>query len=159
MNYYNISDNIDSVIINMIQGDIPLESRPFKNLADSLQITEQEVIDRIKKMQHEGTIRRFGAVLRHQKAGFNVNAMVVWNVEESKTDEVGNNMAKFKHVSHCYLRDVEKDFGYNIFTMIHAKTESELDKIIKDISKVTGIVDFKIIRSLKELKKVSMTYI
>jgi DNA-binding Lrp family transcriptional regulator len=71
-------DETDRRIIQLIQGDIPLDVRPFAVLAEKLSMEEEELIDRVKSLQKRGIIRRFGATLRHQEAGFSANAMVAW---------------------------------------------------------------------------------
>lgn len=151
-------DNIDIEIIKLIQADLPVENRPYRDLAEKLDISEEEIIFRICRLKEEGIIRRIGAILRHQKAGFKVNAMVAWKVDESRADKIGNIMAGYDKVSHCYLRDVPEEFGYNLFTMIHACSEEQLIRTVKDISNSTAVCNYIILRSQKELKKSSMVY-
>lgn len=153
-----IYDLKDKEIIKFLQGNIPIVSQPYKELADRLGLTEQEIIERIEDMKKTGLVRRLGAVLRHQQAGYKVNAMVVWQVDENRADTAGRIMAGFKQVSHCYLRDVPKGFEYNLFTMIHSQSNENLLAIINEISCQTGLQKYLIIRSIKELKKVSMEY-
>lgn len=152
-------DKISKEILKFIQGDIPLTSNPFADLAASLNIPSDEVVNRIKILQEKGIIRRFGAILRHQKVGYNTNAMVAWQVEEDDADRVGLLMAKSPNISHCYLREVPPEFGYNLFTMIHAQSAQHLDEIIKQAAETTNVKDYIILKSVKELKKVSMKYI
>lgn len=152
-------DKIDKQIIEFIQGDIPLTSNPFQELAQKINLSEEDIINRIKKMQEVGIIRRFGAVLRHQKAGYNTNAMVAWLVDEKDADQTGKLMAEHPRISHCYLREVPDEFGYNLFTMIHAKSDQQLDETIEYISNLVGIKDYRKLNSIRELKKVSMKYI
>lgn len=151
-------DEINVRIIKFIQDDMPLTSAPFKDIADRIGISEKELIERIDNMQKKGIIRRFGAVLRHHKAGFTVNAMTAFKVEDDKADEAGRIMAGFKEVSHCYLREVPEDFAYNLFAMIHAASEEELNEVIGKIAQKTRLTEYKVFRSIKEMKKVSMTY-
>lgn len=151
-------DKINQEIIKFIQGDIPLTAHPFEDLAVSLNIPSTEVVTRIKLMQEKGIIRRFGAIIRHQKAGYNTNAMVAWQVEIDDADRVGQLMAASPNISHCYLREVPPEFGYNLFTMIHAQSEQQLEEIIKQAAEQTNIQKYIILKSIKELKKVSMKY-
>ena len=154
-----INNSIDRNIIALLQDDLPLESRPFYVLAQQLHISEQEIVQRIIKMQQKGILRRWGAILRHQQAGYLANAMVAWQVEADQADEAGKMMAGFQEVSHCYLRKVPNSFAYNLFAMVHAHSESELEQLVRDISQSTGIKDYIVIKSLKEYKKVSMKYV
>ncbi|MDD4802392.1 MAG: Lrp/AsnC family transcriptional regulator [Syntrophomonas sp.] len=155
MNY----DEYDRGILKLVQGDIPLESRPFSNIAQSMNISEEDILERVQNLLKKGTIRRWGAVLRHQQAGFTTNAMVAWKASSEQSDAAGCIMAGFKEVSHCYIREVPDEFGYNMFSMIHARNDLELKGIIARISEQTGLMDFVVIKSLREFKKASMEYI
>lgn len=152
-------NDIDREIIALLQGDLPLESRPFNQLAQQLNISEQEIIERIIKMQKKGILRRWGGILRHQQAGYLANAMVAWRVPAAQTDEAGEIMAGYKEISHCYLREVPDSFTYSFFTMVHAHSEDELRQLVSDVSERTGIKDYLVIKSLKEYKKASMKWV
>lgn len=154
MNY----NTTDKRIISFLQDNLPLQPHPYQELAATLGLTEDEVVDRIKLLQQQGVVRRLGSILRHQQAGYSVNAMVAWMIDDSEADDAGLIMAKFKEVSHCYQRKVPPDFKYALFTMIHAKNDQDLLKTIEQISFQTGIKDYLVIKSIKELKKVSMKY-
>lgn len=151
-------DVLDKEIIRLMQGDMPLSSRPFKEMAEVIGISEDELLSRIRNMCEQGIIRRLGAVLRHNRVGFTVNAMVALKVDESRADEAGYKLAGFEEISHCYWREVPEDFGYNLFAMVHATSEEELRGVIKRMAEETGINEYKIFRSRQEMKKVSMTY-
>ncbi len=151
-------DEIDKKIIQQIQGDIPLDKRPFKIIASRIGIEEREIIERIKRLKKEGIIRRFGATLRHQIAGFSANAMIAWIVPEERIDEVGKKLSEFREVTHCYQRVSYKEWPYNLYTMIHADTKEKCYEIAKKMSKKVGIKDYVLLFSEKEFKKTSMKY-
>jgi DNA-binding Lrp family transcriptional regulator len=153
-----IYDLIDKEIIKFLQGNLPIVTRPYKELADRLGLTEQEILQRIEGMKKTGLIRRLSAILRHHQAGYKVYAMVVWKVDENYADNAGEIMAGFEQISHCYLRDVPEGFEYNLFTMIHTHSDEDLLSIVNEVSCKTGIKEYLIIKSVKELKKVSMAY-
>jgi len=154
-----INNLMDKKIIALLQGDLPLESNPFHELAQELHISEQEVVERIAEMQQKGIIRRWGAILRHHQAGYLANAMVAWKVDVAQADEAGQVMAGFKEISHCYLRKVPNSFAYNLFAMVHAHNEQELLELVSDVSERTAIKDYLVIKSIKEYKKASMNYV
>jgi DNA-binding Lrp family transcriptional regulator len=151
-------DDIDKKIIQLSQGDLPLDLKPFSILARKIGITEEELLSRIKSLKERGVMRRFGATLRHQEAGFGSNAMVAWKVPEDEAEEVGNAMADFREVTHCYQRRVEKDWLYNLYTMIHGESKEECYRIAKRMSEETGIRDYVLLFSEREFKKTSMEY-
>lgn len=151
-------DELDKKVIGLIQGDIPLGPRPFAAMAEMIGMSEDEFLERVRSLKERGVIRRFGATLRHQEAGISSNAMVAWVVPEHKVDEVGGMMAEFREVTHCYQRRPQRDWKYNLYTMIHGDNENECFRIAKRISRVTGIEDYTLLFSEKEFKKTSMEY-
>jgi DNA-binding Lrp family transcriptional regulator len=151
-------DDLDKKIIQLIQGDLPLDPRPFALLAKTMGISEEEFVNRVKSLKRQKVIRRFGATLRHQEAGFNANAMVAWRVPEERIDEVGKAMAGFREVTHCYQRQTEKDWVYNLYTMIHGDNKEECHRIAGKLSEATGIKEYVLLFSEKEFKKTSMQY-
>jgi siroheme decarboxylase len=151
-------DDPDKKIIGLLQGDIPMDLRPFAIMADQVGITEEQFLSRVKSMVDSGIIRRFGATLHHQKAGFSANAMVAWIVPDSKVEEAVRIMAGFREVSHCYQRVTQGDWKYNVYTMIHGNSRDECREIARRISKNTGINEYAVLFSEKEFKKTSMEY-
>jgi DNA-binding Lrp family transcriptional regulator len=151
-------DEMDKKIIRLIQGDLPADLRPFAVLAKKVRISEREFVKRVKSLKQKGIIRRFGATLRHQEAGFSANAMIAWIVPEEKIEEVGKAMAKFREVTHCYQRQVHEDWKYSLYTMVHGDTEEQCYQIAKKLSAETGITDYVLLFSEREFKKTSMQY-
>ena len=149
---------IEKKVIALIQGDIPVTRRPYLELAEKIGITEEKLIESLQSLTKRGIIRRYGATLRHQKSGFTANAMVAWKVDEERTDTVGEKMAEFKEVSHCYRRNPAPDWPYNIYTMVHAKSEKSCYKIAEKISNAISVETYTLLFSRKELKKTSMEY-
>jgi hypothetical protein len=67
-------------------------------------------------------------------------------------------MAGFDAVTHCYCRPPAGDWPYNLYTMIHAASEAACHALAADISDKTGIAEYTLLFSRKELKKISMAY-
>ena len=151
-------DKTDKKIINLLQKDLPLDPRPFKLMADIIGIDEDQFLDRVNSMIASGVIRRFGATLYHQEAGFSSNAMVAWVVPECRIEETGNALAEFKEVTHCYQRTARKDWRYNLYTMIHGDNRNECYEIALRMSQSIGIDEYILLFSEKEFKKTSMEY-
>ncbi|MBL7179441.1 MAG: Lrp/AsnC family transcriptional regulator [Pseudomonadota bacterium] len=150
---------LETKIIASIQDDIPVTERPYLEIAQKLEITEETLLATLKDLTAKGVIRRFGATIRHQKSGFASNAMVAWQVEESRIDEVGEKLATFREISHCYRRNPNKAWPYNLYTMVHAGDEASCLEIVGRLAAETSIDTYTVLFSRKELKKTSMQYI
>lgn len=151
-------DAADKRILVALQGDLGGSPEPYRKIAESMNIPEDEVIARIKSMLDQGVIRRIGAMIRHIEAGIGYNGMVVWNVEPSRIEEVGHALAGFPEVSHCYERPPFGEYGGTLFTMIHASSEQECRDIVSRLSEQTRVPEYEVLLSTRELKKISMTY-
>ncbi|MDQ7032174.1 MAG: Lrp/AsnC family transcriptional regulator [Desulfonauticus sp.] len=146
------------LVLKVVQGDLPESPTPFRDIAKSVGISEEAVLQLLIRLKEQGYIRRFGATLRHQQAGYNQNAMVAWRVPEDKVEQVANIFVSRPEITHCYERKIIPDWPYNIYTMIHAATKEDCEQLIEYLSKQTGISDYEILESVQELKKTSMEY-
>jgi siroheme decarboxylase len=133
-------------------------SEPFAPMAHHLGISQRRLLTIVRQLKEKGYIRRFGATLRHRNSGFSANAMVVWLIPDEKIDAVGQAMAAFNEVTHCYFRQPQGDWKYNVFTMIHGTSEEECRGLAQKISQATGMTDYQLLFSSRELKKITMRY-
>jgi DNA-binding Lrp family transcriptional regulator len=146
-------------IIKEAQNNIEIKSEPFKEIIEKLDITYEEFFNTLKDFQEAGVMRRFACILNHRRAGFNANAMVVWDIEEgTKGEEIGKIAASFSAVSHCYLRPKYPTWNYNLFTMIHGKTKEDTQEVIDNIAKEIEYKSNMPLYSSREFKKVRIKY-
>ena len=151
-------EEIDKKIISQIQKDLPVHPKPFALMAEKIGITENAFIERVKRLKKEGIIRRFGATLRHQEAGFKANAMIAWNAPEDTISKMGKTLARFREVSHCYHRAPKGDWPYTLYSMVHGGSRDECREIAERLSSATGLTEYAVLFSEKEFKKTSMEY-
>lgn len=150
--------DLEKKVVVAVQGDLPVTPMPYRGIAADLGITEELLLQTLKSLCARGVIRRFGATLRHQKSGFNANAMVAWRVEEDRVDQVGEMFAAFKEVSHCYRRNPTHDWPYNLYTMVHAGDEPGCRETASRMAETAAVKEYALLFSRKELKKTSMRY-
>ncbi|MFZ7126264.1 MAG: Lrp/AsnC family transcriptional regulator [Desulfobacterales bacterium] len=151
-------NDIEKKVVSAIQGDIPVASQPYRELASRIGIEEDQFLSVLSDLCKRGYIRRFGATLKHQKSGYTSNAMGAWKVEEERVEVVGSLMASHRQISHCYRRDPAPDWPYNLYTMIHADSEASCRRIAEDLSMRSGVRQYALFFSRRELKKTSMAY-
>ena len=142
----------DRARISIACDDIPHTLTPFKDWGVSCEELRDDLAQ--KRM------RRFGAVLHHQDAGFAYNAMVCFEaVDGRKLDvECGAVLAQKPYISHCYNRPAFEGFPYTLYAMMHAPSAAELDQYIKDAVASIGNPDYAVLNSVRELKKTSFTF-
>lgn len=146
--------------VRIMQRDLPLTPTPFTEYARELGVSIKQLQDTSRRFVAEGKLRRFAAVLHHRNAGFSANAMGVWRVRgnDVEVDRVGETMASFRAVSHCYRRPTYPGWPYTIFTMVHGKTAADCEKALQAMSEKTGLTDYAALYSTKEYKKARVRY-
>ena len=160
-----LSDS-DRTRIHIACDDIPHSLTPFKDWGVSCEELREDLA--LKRM------RRFGAILRHQDAGFADNAMVCFRLDERREtkdersvilseqseskDPAGAILAQKPYISHCYDRPAFEGFPYTLYAMMHAQSADELDRNIKEAAESIGNPDYVVLHSVRELKKTSYRF-
>ena len=150
--------DLEKKIIALLQTDIPVVKRPFLAMAETIGISEEKFLKVLNDLNDQGMIRRFGATIKHQKSGYKANAMVAWKVPEERVERVGNIMATFSEITHCYRRNPAPGWEYNLYTMVHAADEDGCYAIVEKISRDVEETNYTLLFSRQELKKTSMKY-
>ncbi len=150
--------DLEKKIIAFIQEDMEICQQPYLKIAQKIGISEHQLLSSIKDLVRRGIIRRFGATIRHQKSGFKANAMVAWQVDENKVEQIGQKLARLTQVTHCYRRNPSKKWPYNLYTMIHAADEAACRQMALDMASDVGMPTYTLLFSRRELKKTSMKY-
>jgi DNA-binding Lrp family transcriptional regulator len=147
----------EKMVARNIQRDIPLIKRPFQEIGIACGLSEQEVLNIIRRLQQKGHIRRFAAILRHQQAGYTRNALIVWSVPPEQIEDAGKILAAFPFISHCYARKPAFQNKYNLFSMLHTQKEN-IEFLVNQMAESINSRDFLILESIQEYKKISPEY-
>lgn len=148
----------DRAAVRALQQDIPLVNEPFVPLAAEAGMTQDELLRRAWVYKERGIMRRFAAVLRHRRAGYSANAMVCWLVEPGRIEDVGTKLAVEPSVSHCYERPTSSDWPYALYTMVHCRTEAELDQTMERLRRIASGAPHLALRTVREYKKSRVSY-
>jgi len=127
-------DNIDRTILNRIQSDFPITSRPYLSIAERLGLSEDDVIKRLKQLKKKGIIRRVGGNFVPEKLGF-VSTLCAAKVPKNKIDFFARIVNRYPGVTHNYQRDNE----FNVWFTFIAPSMEAIEKNLEKISKETEI--------------------
>jgi siroheme decarboxylase len=129
------AEALDRRILASIEDGLPLVERPYRAIADELQLRETEIIARLEHLIDAGVVTRFGCVVRHDKLGYRANAMAVWDVPDEMVDAVAAMFARHPGVTLCYRRPRHPPvWPYNLFCMVHARSRGDAHAVIDDIN-------------------------
>ena len=129
-----LMDDTDRAILNRIQSDFPIASRPYLAIADDLGLSENEVIKRLARLKENKIIRRIGGNFVPEKLGF-VSTLCAAKVKEDKIDLFASIVNQYHGVTHNYQRNSE----FNIWFTFIAPSMEEIEENLENISQETGI--------------------
>ncbi|SDT95149.1 siroheme decarboxylase subunit alpha [Desulfobacula phenolica] len=127
-------DDQNKKILNMIQVDFPIHSRPYKIIADKLGLSENELIQRISQMKKDMLIRRIGGNFSPDRLGYH-STLCAARVPEEKVELFTKTVNSYSGVTHNYKRD----HTFNIWFTFIAPSVEIIENNLKEISKATGV--------------------
>ncbi len=125
--------DIDKQLLNDFQHEFPLSANPYKDIAEKTGISEQEVLNRYRLFQEQGIISRIGPVIRTNTIG--VSTLVAMAVPDDDIEDVATLVNGFTGVNHNY----EREGKYNLWFVVTASDEEQLNEVLNDIEEKTGI--------------------
>ncbi len=124
---------LDIPLAALVEAGLPLEERPFDNWAKALRTTPDAVLATLKLWLETGTLRRWGAIVRHHEFGFDANAMTVFNVPDEYVDACGALLARQDGVTLAYRRERAHGWPYNLYCMVHGCDRLAVQTVINGL--------------------------
>jgi DNA-binding Lrp family transcriptional regulator len=126
-------DEIDRLLVNHLQGGIPVAERPFAAIAGELAIPEAEVCGRLQRLLDEGTLTRFGPMIDAAALGgaFTLAAM---SVPPHDFDRVAAIVNAHAEVAHNYRRE----HAYNMWFVVATERPESIRAVLADIETESG---------------------
>jgi len=140
-------DDVDRAIVNEIQSDFPITPRPYHELGKRFQLSEAEVLERLKRLKAEGVIRRIGGNFNSKSLNF-TSTLCAAKVPEEKLDRFVQVVNSYPGVTHNYLRNHK----YNVWFTFIAQNVHLIEKALKEISGATGVTEIINLPALKQFK-------
>ena len=129
-------DDVDKAILNRIQSDFPITSRPYRTIAEDLGLSEGEVLKRVSRLKASGIIRRIGGNFTPEKLGF-VSTLCAAKVPEDKISQFAEVVNRYPGVTHNYRRENT----FNIWFTFIAPSMDEIKANLEQIAAETGVSD------------------
>jgi DNA-binding Lrp family transcriptional regulator len=145
-------------LVRLLARDVPIAQEPFAELASQAGMSRNDLLEQIRAWRTAGVIRRFGATVAHQKLGYCANGMAVFQVPDGRLDAAGRRLAENEEISHCYRRPRLADWPYELFAMVHGRSEAEVRAFVGRAARDLEIKDYDILFSTVEYKKESLEF-
>jgi len=140
-------DDIDRKILNEIQSGFPITSRPYFDLGKRFNLSEQEMLERVKRLRSEGIIRRIGGNFNSRKLNF-TSTLCAARVSKEKIKGFVDLVNGYKGVTHNYLRDHD----YNVWFTLIAPSAKDIENALKEISETTGVKEILNMPAIRTFK-------
>lgn len=124
-------DDIDRAILNRIQSDFPITSRPYHAIADDLGLKESEILTRVARLKELGIIRRIGGNCVPEKLGF-VSTLCAAQVPEEKIKAFAAAVNQYPGVTHNYQRENQFNIWFTFIAPSMEEIEANLQRIIQE---------------------------
>jgi len=122
------------LIINHLQGGLPICERPFLAVAERLGLTEEAVIDGIRDLPDAGILSRFGPMYHAERLG-GALSLVAMKVPEPAFERVVAQVNAFPEVAHNYARD----HVLNLWFVLATEKPERKAEVLAEIEAVTGL--------------------
>jgi siroheme decarboxylase len=135
-------DARDRQLLERVQLGLPVCSRPYAEIGDTLSMPEAEVIERLARLKQKGLIKRMGVIVKHHQLGYRANAMIVWNIPDNLVKQLGERISQFAFVTLCYQRPRQAEWPYNLYCMIHGKDRATVLRQLEQLNATCGLMGF-----------------
>ncbi len=130
-------DAIDKRLINALQGDFPLVAEPYREVAETLGLSEAELLQRLESLLQRRVLTRFGPMFQIERAG-GAFVLAAMKVPEHEFERVAAQVNAFPEVAHNYRRE----HALNMWFVLATATPQAIAETIAAIEAATGLPVF-----------------
>lgn len=120
-------------LLNDFQRDFPLSPTPYRDIAQRLGVSEQDVLDALAELTADRSVSRVGPVFAPNRVG--VSTLAAMAVPAARLDEVAALVSALPEVNHNY----EREHRYNLWFVLTTAEPQDLRKVLAQIEQRTGI--------------------
>ena len=124
--------DIERRLLNDFQHDFPLSPTPYADIAQSLGVSEAEVLATLARLQDAGAVSRVGAVVRPNTVG--ASTLAAMAVPPEDLERVAALVSDYAEVNHNY----EREHRLNLWFVATAPDSTRLQQVLDEIAAGTG---------------------
>lgn len=130
----NSLTDFDKRLLNILQGNLPLCSRPFSRLGEMLDTTEEHVLGRLNELKREGYLRRIGTFFNSEQLGYH-GTLIALRVAEGHLADVAQAVNRYVGATHNY----EREGDYNLWFTLLTPSRTAEEKILAEVAALPGV--------------------
>lgn len=140
-------DTTDIKILNYLTNNARMNS---SEIAEKVSLSISAVIERIKKLEKNGVIKRYTLILDNATLGKDVSAMMFVNMDNPRFNAGFENLVKsHSQITECHYLAGDYDYLIKIVT---ANTGT-LERVLNDIKSISGVAKTRTMIILSSVKQ------
>ena len=124
--------DIERRLLNDFQHDFPLSPTPYADIAQSLGVSEAEVLATLVRLKDAGAVSRVGAVVRPNTIG--ASTLAAMAVSPNELERIAALVSSYAEVNHNY----EREHRLNLWFVATAPDSTRLQQVLDDIAARCG---------------------
>ena len=142
-------DSKDYSILREVQKNANLTNA---ELASRVRLSPSPCLARVRRLEQEGVITSYVALLDAPKVGLNVSVFIQVSLEkqvESALDNFESAMKRYSEVMECYLMTGDSDY---LIRVVVEDVQALQHFIVQSLSKIRGVANIRSSFALKQVK-------
>ncbi|WP_434731312.1 Lrp/AsnC family transcriptional regulator [Thermogladius sp. KZ2Tp1] len=127
---------VDEVDLKIIDKLLKNARSTYSEIAREIGLSDVAVMKRVRKLEQEGVIKKYTAIVDPWKLGYSKVSITGVNVEPDKLFNVIEELKKRDYVKHLVVTSGD----HNVIALIFARSSEEMIKIHDEISRLDGVV-------------------
>src|ERR1041385_5004151 len=128
-------DDVDRKLLNLMQGSFPIAPRPYEHVASLAEISEQEAMERVKRLLQKRIIRQVTPIFDTRALGYQ-SMLVAAKVDPEHPHRAAKIINTHPGVTHNYLRN--HDFNLWFTIAVEPGSRLGLDGTLDALAAETG---------------------
>ena len=142
---------VDRRILDHLQREIPLTPRPYHDIAVSLDLTEETLLERVRALSGPppAPIRQISAIFDSKALGYQ-SCLVAAKVDPTAIEQAAQIINEHPGVSHNYHRE----HAYNLWFTLAVPPDSRLglEQTVRALQQLTGAAQMRLMPAIKLYK-------
>ncbi len=127
-----LGDDLDRKLIAILQSNA---REPTSSIARKLGVARSTVHERIARLEKNGVITGYAALLANPEDGEHVQALVMLAVEQKQSRAMIQKLETFPEIRACLAVSGE----FDLYLVVEAPRLDDLDEVLDDIAAIPGI--------------------
>lgn len=141
---------LERKILHKFSNRIADKIEPFNFIVTDLDLSINELVERLEIMQSKGNLEHIGPILKHTKVEYKYNALAAWCIPENVISEVSNSLEGIDFISDIYIQQASKLWTYNVYGLVHGNTQQDTIRTISKICDIIGDPSYKVVFAKKQ---------